>query len=296
MRTSRLKILCDLAATGSFSAAAKLNGISQPAVSQAVHALETELGATLIDHSQKTFSLTPEGVQTQRRSREILQIYERLRAELKEMQNVVAGTVRVGVVPSVAADIVFRRALRRFMEAFPQVELSLTPDYAGTISAKIARGELDIGVTILDKKSRGEEIFPLYDEALVAICAPSNTLVWRRETSLHELLAFPFLSYSENLVMRRVTDALFAAEKLNCVPARTFDNAELLKRAVELNAGVAIVPELSVRDETEAGTLRALKISGGNAVRTIVATSRKNRPLTPAMRRFIDALQRRRPA
>ncbi len=294
MKISRLKIFSDLATTGSFSAAAELNGVSQPAVSQAVRAMEKQLGVALIDRTQKRFALTPEGVLMQRRARDLVSLYEKTRAELQDLKHVVGGAVRVGIVPSVASGDAFKRTLRRFMEAFPQVSLSLTLDSAAAISAKIARGALDVGVTISDRRSRTEDVVPLYEEPLVAICAPSNTLVWQRDTSLQELRTFPFLSYSEDLVMRRLVDGLFRAAGIECVPARTFDNIEVLKRAVELDGGVAVVPERSVRDETAAGTLRALEIRGMSPTRSVVAVSRKNRPLTPAMRKFIEALQRRR--
>lgn len=292
MRISRLKVFADLATTGNFSEAARLNAISQSAVSQALQSLEKAFGVTLIDRTQKRFSLTPEGILLQRRAREICALYEKTATELLEQHNVVGGTVRVGVIPSVATSHEFPQILRRFMEANPQVVLSLSTDKGHEISAKIARGILDIGIVVADKKQRSEDYVPLYDEPLVAICAPTNTLAFQRDVSLAELKTFPFLSYSDDLAMRRLVDASFRNASLECNPAKTFNSLDVLKRAVELNKGVAIVPAESVRTEVAAGTLCARPIRAAHPVRPLAAISRKNRPLTPAMQRFIEAIKK----
>lgn len=292
MKISRLKIFADLASTGNFSEAARLNGISQSAVSQALQTLEKSLKVTLIDRTQKRFTLTPEGLLLQRRSREICVLYDKTAAELLDQHNVVGGNVRVGVIPSVFTSRSFPQILRQFMENNPQVSISLSCDSGQEISSKISRGFLDIGIVISDKKQRSEDCIPLYDEALVAICAPANTLAFQRDVSLAELKTFPFLSYSDDLAMRRLVDTAFRASALECTPAKTFNNLEVLKRAVELNEGVAIVPEESVRPESEAGTLCARLIRGIYLTRPIAAVSRKHRPLTPAMRRFVEAFKR----
>lgn len=292
MKISRLKIFADLAATGNFSEAARLNGISQSAVSQALQSLEKSFGVTLVDRTQKRFSLTPEGLLLQRRSREICALYEKTGNELLEQRNVIGGNVRIGVIPSVGTSRTFPQILRRFMENNPQVAISLTSDSGYEISSKIARGLLDIGIVVADKKQRSEDYIPLYDEALVAICAPSNTLTFQRDVSLAELKTFPFLSYAENLAMRRLVDAAFRNAGIECVPAKAFDSLDVLKRAVELNEGVAIVPEDSVRPEIAAGTLCARPVRGVRLIRPLAAVFRKNRPLSPAMRRFIEALKK----
>lgn len=292
MKISRLKIFADLTVTGSFSETAKLNGISQSAVSQALQALEKAFGVVLVDRTQKRFALTPEGIVLQRRSREICALYEKTANELLDQQNIVGGNVRVGVIPSVGNSRGFPQILRRFMENNPKAALSLTTAPGHEIAAKIAQGILDIGIVVADKKQRNEESVPLYEEALVAICAPSNTLAFQRDVSLTELKTFPFLSYSDDLAMRRLVDAAFRAENSECTPAKTFNSLDVLKRAVELNEGVAIVPADSVRAEVLAGTLCVRPIRGARPVRLIAAISRKNRPLTPAMRRFVEAFKR----
>lgn len=293
MKISQLKVFADLAATGSFSEAARLSGISQSAVSQLMRKLEKEFSASLIDRTQKRFALTPEGAALQRRAREIHALYEKTRIELLELRNIVGGTVRVGIIPTLAANSTFPELLRRFMEDNPQVSLQLFPELGSSISKKIASGALDIGIVVADKKSRTEDVFPLYDDPLVAIFAPENTLSQQRDVSLKELKTFPFLSYSEELSMRRIVDSAFRAAAVECVPARIFNSLEVLKRAVELNKGVAIVPAIAVRAEVSSKTLCARKIRGAEALtRPIAAVARKNRPLTPAMQKFIEMLKK----
>lgn len=293
MKISRLKIFADLASTGSFSEAARLNGVSQSAVSQLLRSLEKEFSVPLIDRAQKHFTLTPEGIVLQRRARELHALYEKTRSELLEQRHIIGGTVRAGVIPSIAASAEFPEILRRFMETNPQVSLQLSSDYGASISRKIASGALDIGIVVAEKKSRTEDHFPLYDDPLVAVFAPSNTLARQHDVSLKELKTFPFLSYSEELSMRRIVDSLFRAASLECVPARTFNSLDVLKRAVELNNGVAIMPKSAIHAELDARTLCARRIRGNTQLaRTIVAVTRKNRSLTPAMQKFIEILKK----
>lgn len=292
MKISRLKVFADLAATGNFSEAARLNGISQSAVSQALQTLEKTFGITLVDRTQKRFALTPEGILLHRRAREICTLYEKTTTELLDQRNVVGGTIRVGIIPSVASSPTFPQILRRFMDENPQVVLSLSTGSGYEISSKIARGILDIGIAVADKKQRSEDYIPLYDEPLVAICAPGNTLTFQRDISPAELKTFPFLSYSDDLTMRRLVDAIFRRASLECTPAKTFNSLDVLKRAVELDKGVAVVPAESVHAEVRSGTLRSRPIRGIAPTRPIAAISRKNRLLTPAMRLFIEALKR----
>ncbi|MCD8283158.1 MAG: LysR family transcriptional regulator [Opitutae bacterium] len=286
-RISSLKIFCDLAASGSFSKAAEQNGMTQPAVSNLISALEKNLGFSLIDRTLAKFALTPEGQIFQKRAGEIYTQFLRTKSELQNAKNVVAGTLKIAAVYSVGVNVL-PRVMRKFMAENPKVSLSVCYDTASGVVEKVAGGSVELGIISGDRHSRSEEMFPLYEEPLVAICAPANTISRQRDTSLAELATFPFFSYSESVFLRRQIEQIFKAGNIDCTPAKFFDNVEILKCAVEINAGVAIVPAYSVGREISAGTLVALPLRDQKISRTVSAIVRKGYPVTPAIRRFMD--------
>ena len=88
MQVDNFKIFADLVETKSFSKAARLNGVTQSAVSQQARAMEKHFSTLLIDRSQKQFQLTREGTRVYNSSKEILHVYEKLMSKLMEMKKV----------------------------------------------------------------------------------------------------------------------------------------------------------------------------------------------------------------
>ena len=101
MQIENFKIFADLVETKSFSKAAKLNGITQSAVSQQARAMERNFKTLMIDRSQKQFNLTREGQRIYEAAKEILHVYEKLESELQEMKKVISGTIRISTIYSI---------------------------------------------------------------------------------------------------------------------------------------------------------------------------------------------------
>ena len=98
MHVENFKIFSDLVESESFSRAAKLNGITQSAVSQQLRAMEKHFSILIVDRSQKQFRLTREGQKLYESAKEILYIYEKLNSELQEMKKVISGTIHISTV------------------------------------------------------------------------------------------------------------------------------------------------------------------------------------------------------
>ena len=101
MQIETLKVFCDLSETESFTKAAQINDITQSAVSQQIRSLENQFRATLIERSKKKFRLTREGQILYEHSKQIIQTYDMLRAQLQELRDVVSGTLRVATIYSI---------------------------------------------------------------------------------------------------------------------------------------------------------------------------------------------------
>ena len=98
MQIETLKVFCDLSETESFTKAAQINDITQSAVSQQIRSLENQFRSTLIERSKKKFRLTREGQILYEHSKQIIQTYDMLRAQLQELRDVVSGTLRVATI------------------------------------------------------------------------------------------------------------------------------------------------------------------------------------------------------
>ncbi|MBP7372859.1 MAG: LysR family transcriptional regulator, partial [Opitutaceae bacterium] len=101
MQIENFKIFADLVETKSFSKAAKLNGVTQSAVSQQARTMERHFKALLIDRSQKQFQLTREGQRVYESCKELLYVYEKMSNELQEMKKIISGTIRIATVYSI---------------------------------------------------------------------------------------------------------------------------------------------------------------------------------------------------
>ena len=122
MQIQSFKVFSDLAETASFSRAAEINGITQSAVSQQMRAIEQRYHVKLIERGRKNFSLTPEGRAFLEASREILGTLEGLGSRIHELQNVVAGELRIATIFSIGLHEL-PPYLKSFRRSYPEVEV-----------------------------------------------------------------------------------------------------------------------------------------------------------------------------
>jgi len=127
MQIENFKIFADLVETKSFSKSAKLNGITQSAVSQQARAMERHFKTLLIDRSQKQFQLTREGQRVYDAAKEMLHTYEKLLSELQEMKKVISGTIRISTIYSIGLHELppFIKKFLRGEEGISSVEYAL---------------------------------------------------------------------------------------------------------------------------------------------------------------------------
>ena len=120
MHIQNFKTFCDLVETKSFSKAARLNEVTQSAVSQQLKAMESHYDMLIIDRNQKKFRLTPQGTVLFSTYKEILGLYEKLNCEIQEMSNIVSGTIQISTVNSIGLHEL-PPYLKAFIKQFPSV-------------------------------------------------------------------------------------------------------------------------------------------------------------------------------
>jgi len=289
MHIENFKIFCDLVDNKSFSKAAKLNGITQSAVSQQLRAMERHFNVLIVDRSQKQFQLTREGQRLHETAGEILGHYERAAGELQEMRKVVSGTIHVSTIVSIGLHEL-PPYQKRFLQEFPHVNVRVEYRRSNLVYEDVLSNAVDIGLVAFPQKLRQLEVIPFMEDQLVPVCAPKNPLAKLGEINLEDLQGCSFIGFDQDIPTRKALDAFFREQRLELEPTMEFDNIETIKRAVEVDAGVALVPEDTIRQEVEQGTLVKLRLRDRRIARPLAIIHRKGRVLSPALKRFIALL------
>ncbi len=289
MHIENFKIFADLVQTKSFSQAAKINGITQSAVSQQLRAMENHFKILIVDRSQKQFKLTNEGKKLHESSNEILNLYERLNCELQEMKKVISGNIRVSTIYSVGLHEL-PPFMKKFLQSFPNVNVHLEYRRSNLVYEDVLHNIVDMGIVAYPTKNRELEYIPFLEDELVVVCSPDHELAKRNEVNLNEISEHSYIGFDNDIPTRKATDQIFRDLSINVLPVMEFDNIETVKRAVEINAGIAIVPRGTIKQEIEKGLLVSLNFEGHKFTRPIYIIHRKGRVLTPAMEKFINLL------
>jgi DNA-binding transcriptional LysR family regulator len=290
MQIDNFKIFADLVETKSFSKAAKINGITQSAVSQQARAMEKHFKALLIDRSQKQFQLTREGYQVYESAKEILHTYDKLESDLQELKKVISGTIRISTIYSIGLHEL-PPYIKKFLHDYPSVNVRIEYRRSNLVYEDILHNSVDFGLVAFPQKQRQIEVLPFRNDRLVLITSPQHPLAKRATVAVAELAGHKFIGFDPDIPTRKAVDHIFREHKLeNCEPVMEFDNIETVKRAVEIDHGIAIVPQATVQQEVRGGTLAMLSLKGKEFTRPLAILHRKGRVLTPAMRKFIDTL------
>jgi DNA-binding transcriptional LysR family regulator len=289
MQIENFKIFADLVETKSFSKSAKLNGITQSAVSQQARAMERHFKTLLIDRSQKQFQLTREGQRVYDSAKEILHTYEKLLSELQEMKKVISGTIRISTIYSIGLHEL-PAYIKKFLVDYPSVNVRVEYRRSNLVYEDILHNAVDFGLVAFPVKQRQIEALPFRDDHLVLIAHPGHPLAKGGDIDLKQLAGQKFIGFDPDIPTRKAVDQIFRDNKLDIEPVMEFDNIETVKRAVEIDHGIAIVPLATVLQEVKQGSLIAVHFKGKDFTRPLAILHRKGRVLTPAMRKFIETL------
>ncbi|ACB73787.1 LysR family transcriptional regulator [Opitutus terrae] len=289
MQIENFKIFADLVETKSFSKSAKLNGITQSAVSQQARAMERHFKTLLIDRSQKQFQLTREGHRVYESAKEVLHTYDKLLSELQEMKKVISGTIRISTIYSIGLHEL-PPYIKKFLHDYPSVNVRVEYRRSNLVYEDILHNSVDFGLVAFPVKQRQIDVLPFRNDHLVLITHPIHPLSKAGEIEMKQLTSQRFIGFDPDIPTRKAVDQIFRDNKLEIEPVMEFDNIETVKRAVEIDHGVAIVPQATVQQEVQQGTLAEVHFKGKEFTRPLAILHRKGRVLTPAMKKFIEIL------
>ena len=291
MQIESLKVFCDLAEAKSFTKAAQINGVTQSAVSQQISSLETKFAAALIERSKKKFTLTKEGETLYKYSNQIVQSYDELRHKIQEIQNVVTGAIKVVTIYSIGLHEL-PPYLKKFLKKHPTVNVSVEYRRATQLYEDIISGMADIGLVAYPQKDPRLQVTSLAEDMLVLICHPDHPLAQKPRVKLSEIVSHKFIAFEPDIPTRRAIDKILRDRNVEVDHAMEFDNIETVKRAVEIDAGISIVPRSPVSQEVAKKTIAMVEIEDEQFYRPLAAVHKKNKVLSPAMKEFLALLKK----
>lgn len=290
MQIRTLKTFCDVVELQSFSEAAKINHLTQSAVSQQISHIENEYGVRMIERAQRNLTLTPAGDLFFKACKEILQKLDDTKISINEISNVVAGTIKLESIYTIGLHDL-PKFVQRFMSTFPDVQLHLNYRHAAEIYHDILSNMAHLGVVAHPQKNRQLDIHSCWKEKLLVITPPNHKFGRKKNISLKMLDNEPFIAFERNIPTRKIIDKAFRQYQVQPKIVMTLDNIEMMKRVVQNGTAVSIVPENSIQEEIQKGTLVAIKISDIALERDIAIISKRGRILSIAEKKFISLLR-----
>jgi LysR family transcriptional regulator, transcriptional activator of the cysJI operon len=290
MQIESLKVFCDLAETESFTKAAQINNITQSAVSQQISSLERHFKSLLIERSKKRFRLTREGQVLYEYSKQILNTFDSMTNRLQEIKDIVSGTIRVATIYSIGLHDL-PPYLKKFLKTYPTVNVHVEYRRSNQVYEDVLSNIVDLGLVAYPGKDAKLEVVPLRKDMLVLIAHPHHPLAKSKTVKLRDLSGQKFIGFEPDIPTRRAIDKILKDEDVNVNVVMEFDNIETVKRAVEIDAGVAIVPIGTVTQEVSKNTLAAITMEDAQFYRPLAAIYKKNKVLSPAIKQFINVLK-----
>ena len=291
MHIEMLKIFCDIADLGSFSKTAEKNFISQSAVSQQLAQLEVAHKCQLINRKKRPIELTKPGQVLYQASKDILDRYEQLKSELNALKSSTGSRINVAAIFSIGMHTL-PSYVKKFMVSYPNVNVHIEYFSAARIYELVLAGDIDIGLVAVPKRDKRLDVYDFENEPLVVVCSPKHPFSRESQVDIHGLQFERFIAFEKDVPTRLWIDTILERYNIVVRPVMEFDNIETVKRAVEINSGISILPQTAISQEVAGGTLKAVDLSNDKFVRPTGIILRKNKILGQAGRYFIELLRK----
>ena len=291
MNIRALQYFVKLAELKHFSKAADACFVSQPTLSTQVRKLEDELGISLVERAPRKVMLTPIGEDIAHRARHILRDIEHIKDAARRSRNPETGTIKLGIFPTLAPYLL-PHVIPVIRRRYPDLRMQLSEEKTEVILNMLDQGRLDAGLLALPVEEPGMEAEILFDEPFVVAMPSSHPLSDKQSIGLKDLEGEELLLLEEGHCLRQ--HALAVCQLSGAVERVDFHatSMETLRQMVAANAGVTLMPVLSVKPpipSTDNIALRPFKSPAPS--RTIALVWRSSSPLGGFLRKLAESLK-----
>ncbi|HEV2883768.1 MAG TPA: LysR family transcriptional regulator [Pyrinomonadaceae bacterium] len=262
MELRQLRAFVAIAELGTFTAGAHRVHVTQAAISMQIRQLENELGARLFVRAPRRVMLTEAGEQLLQRARQILRDHDAAIDEIAELAGAERGRLRVGTASAMVTTDVLPKLLKEVRKRHSGAEITVASGTSEALVQQILAGELDIAFVSLPVEARGINTERLSQDQLVAIASPRHRFAKQRTISAYTLAGEKLILGERGGNTRRLIDQFFAQAGVTLQVSMELSRQAAIRRMVEEDMGVGIVPLQSVVDEVERGKLIRWWIEG----------------------------------
>jgi DNA-binding transcriptional LysR family regulator len=202
----------------------------------------------------------------------------------------VAGRVRVASIYSVGLHHM-NRYLQDFLSQYPKANVRLEYLHPHRVYEAVENDQADLGLVSYPKSSRTVKANLWREEPMVLVCAPSHSLARRTRVGLKDLDGHVMIGFDADLTIRREIDPNAALHYVEARVVMEFDNIETIKRAIEIDAGIGLLPQPTVVREVASGSLVAIPLASDELIRPLGILYRRGKDLGVTVRRFMDLLR-----
>ncbi|HYF95742.1 MAG TPA: LysR family transcriptional regulator [Symbiobacteriaceae bacterium] len=261
MILQHLITFCRVVETGGFSRAGELVGLSQPAVTRQVAALEADLGTPLLDRSSRQFRLTPAGELVYERARRLAAGVSELREAVSDLVDHDRGRVSIGAVTTVGVGIL-PPILSDFARRYPAVRVTVKAGRTAEALERVLQGEIDMAITPNPVTHPRLKSIPLCTDPVVLVCSPERKATLPDPVPLEQLSQEPMITFQAPSRFRTFVDAIFEQHGIYPNITMEFDSHEAVRLMVEMGFGLAMVPRSGVDSDLQDGRLVQVSVAG----------------------------------
>lgn len=289
MHLRNAELFCDVVVQGSFSKAAEVRRVSQSAASQAVHALEKRLGALLIDRSKRPFELTPAGAIYFDGCQQLLRSFEQVEERVRQAVGQTKSRVRIAAIYSVGL-AQMHDYVEHFQFLYPDVMITLDYLHPDEVYQRVCDNQAELGLVSFPKEDKDLTSILWQEQPMVLVVPPGHELAERKQCPVSAIEDEPFVAFTSELVVRQKIDRWLRKAGVHVQLIHEFDNIENIKRAVEAEAGIAILPLQTVSKEVHDQSLKVVHLEGVEWFRPIGIIQRKQKSMPDVVSKFIEVL------
>jgi DNA-binding transcriptional LysR family regulator len=290
METKQLAAFCAVVERKSFSQAAERLGVTQPAVSLQIRALEERLGQRLLDRSGRRVEPTEAGRRLYRNAQRMLNLEENMLADVAAAdEGKLAGTLKIGASTGPGAHLV-PILLCEFQRAHPGLRVALSISDTQAVIEQVAARELELGVVGALRRHRSLEFQPLARDEIVLAVPPGHQAAGGNVT-LEELQLETLIVMQEGAGVRQVVEEELRRAGLplrGLRPQLELGLQESVKSAVAAGYGVAFISRTAIEGELAAGTLAWARVADIEPSRQLYVVQARARPATRAAGAFLE--------
>src|SRR5688500_8255642 len=287
MEIRQLRAFVAIAESGTFTAGALRVHVTQAAISMQIRQLETEIGAKVFVRAPRHVILNEAGEQLLRRARHILREHDAALDEIAELAGAGRGRLRIGSASAMVLTEQLPAILKELRKQHPAADIAVTSGTSEVLVDQILAGEVDIAFVSLPVDVRGIKTERLSQDQLVAIASPQHRLAKQRTISAYTLAGERLILGERGGNTRRLIDQFFAQAGVTLRVAMELSRQQAIKRMVEEDMGVGIVPLQSVKDEVERGRLIRWWIEGAQINWELGIAQLSNGYDSPIMQKFV---------